>query len=85
MWMHENKRVFGDRLIEDEDRNWLNTILEFECVKTLNLKQENLYNAERIIFGDFMAGLEVEPRVYCQIVDLKQFLQKIVDYLEEYN
>jgi len=32
-----------------------------------------------------MAGLEVEPRIYCQIVDLKAFLQKIIDYLEEYN
>ena len=65
MWVHENKRVFGDRLIEDLDRNWLSSLLDGLVQKYLNLKPEDFYNSERIIFGDFMAGLEVEPRIYC--------------------
>lgn len=85
MWIHENKRVFGDRLIEDWDRNWLNQTLETQCQNVLTLKTEEIYNSDRIIFGDFMAGLEVEPRIYCQIINLKTFLQKIIEYLEEYN
>ena len=85
MWFHENTWVYGDRLIEDEDRNWLKSLLEKEILNTLNIKNEDLYNAEWIIFGDFMLGLEVEPRIYQQVSDLKLFLSKIIEYLEEYN
>jgi len=85
MWFHENTRVYGDRLIEDEDRNWLKSLLEKEIQSTLNLKTEEIYNAERIVFGDFMLGLEIEPRIYQQVSDLKQFLNKTIEYLEEYN
>jgi hypothetical protein len=31
MWIHENKRVFGDRLIDNIDRDWLEGILVEEC------------------------------------------------------
>lgn len=27
MWFHENKRVFGDRLIDNKDRAWLDALL----------------------------------------------------------
>jgi hypothetical protein len=30
-------------------------------------------NSERLIFGDFMDGIDVENRVYKQIEDLKGF------------
>lgn len=72
-------------MIEDEDRNWLKSLLEKEIQSTLNLKTEEIYNAERIVFGDFMLGLEIEPRIYQQVSDLKQFLNKTIEYLEEYN
>lgn len=42
-------------------------------------------NAERIIFGDYMDGIDAENRVYRQIRDLKQLVDKIVENLEEYN
>lgn len=64
MWFHENTWVYGDWLIEDEDRNWLKSLLEKEIQGTLNIKNEDLYNAEWIIFTDFMQGLEVEPWIY---------------------
>lgn len=64
MWIHENTRIYGDWLIDDTDWQWLKSILEKEIQNTLNIKNEDLYNAERIIFGDFMQGLEIEPRIY---------------------
>jgi dynein heavy chain len=54
MWIHENKRVFGDRLIDNIDRDWLDNILIEECKKTFGLEKEEVFNSSRIIFGDYM-------------------------------
>ena len=49
------------------------------------LSREEIFNAERIIFGDFMDGIDVETRVYRQIEDLRGMQGKIEEYLEDYN
>jgi dynein heavy chain len=85
MWIHENKRVFGDRLINNIDRDWLDNILIEECKKTYGLEKDEVFNSSRIIFGDFMQGIDVETRIYAQIENLKGFVSKIEEYLEEYN
>lgn len=40
LWIHENKRVFGDRLTDDKDRNYLDTMLLDQSAKKFNLKRE---------------------------------------------
>jgi hypothetical protein len=54
MWIHENKRVFGDRLIDNIDRDWLEGILINESCTSLGLQKEEIFNSSRIIFGDYM-------------------------------
>lgn len=49
------------------------------------LKKEVVFNSPRIIFADFMDGIDVETRVYRQIEDLKLLQTKIEEYLAEYN
>lgn len=57
LWYHENMRIFHDRLIDDEDREYLKTMLTGEFSK-FNLKTEEVLSMERIIFGDFWNGRE---------------------------
>ena len=85
MWVHENTRVFGDRLIDNTDRKWLEGILVEESCKTFSLEKEALMNANRIIYGDYMDGIDAETRIYRQITDTQILVDKVIEYLEEYN
>lgn len=85
LWHHENSRVFGDRLIEDKDRKWLEEMLLEQAKTDFQLERKDVFNSERIIFGDFMGGIEVESRIYCQIEDLKRLVSQITTFLEDYN
>jgi len=38
-----------------------------------------------MIFGDFMDGIDVEQRTYRQVEDLKLMVDKIIEFLEDYN
>jgi len=38
-----------------------------------------------MIYGDFMDGIDAEPRIYRQVVDLTVLVSKIEEFLEEYN
>ena len=85
MWIHENRRVYGDRLVDNPDRDWLDNLLLGTATTRFSLTKEDIMNSERLLFGDFMDGLDAEPRVYRQIPDTKVLVQKIIDFLEEYN
>lgn len=85
LWLHENLRVFGDRLINNIDRDWFTNFCLDEATKTFNLEKDGIFNSERILYGDYMDGIDAEPRIYRQINDLKIFVQKIEEFLEEYN
>jgi dynein heavy chain, axonemal len=85
MWIHENKRVFGDRLINRIDGDWLDSLLDEESEKTFNLTKKQIYTSQRLIFGDYMGGIDVENRIYCQVENLGDFVRKIEDFLEDYN
>jgi hypothetical protein len=56
-----------------------------EVTGRFKVPQEMLFNSERIIFCDFLEGIDVETRTYKQIENLKLFQTKIEEYLNEYN
>ena len=85
IWYHENTRVFGDRMINTKDRNFLSNLLCERSTHHFKLDKKMIYNAERLIFTDFMDGIDVETRVYRQTEDLKKFQTQVEEYLTEYN
>jgi dynein heavy chain, axonemal len=64
LWIHENKRVFGDRLTDNKDRNYLEDMLMEKSQSKFALSKKEIMNSERLIFGDFMDGIDQEIRVY---------------------
>lgn len=85
LWFHENTRVIGDRLINNTDRKFLSGVMIEQCETKFKVAKDDLFNAERIIFADFMEGIDVDVRIYRQIEDLRGLQTKIEEYLVEYN
>ena len=85
IWIHENSRVFRDRLNDNPDRKFIDDLLIDKAQTKFALSKAEIFNAERIIFGDFMEGIDVETREYKQIEDLKVMQNKIEEYLDDYN
>eukprot|EP01022_Parablepharisma_sp_SALTPOND_P028499 TRINITY_DN71064_c2_g1_i1.p1 TRINITY_DN71064_c2_g1~~TRINITY_DN71064_c2_g1_i1.p1 ORF type:complete len:4083 (+),score=665.19 TRINITY_DN71064_c2_g1_i1:2435-14683(+) len=83
LWWHENTRVFADRLTTAADRAMLSDLLKSQAEETFGVKSEDLFNAERIIFGDYMQG--ESDRIYVQITNMKQLVERVERYLEDYN
>jgi dynein heavy chain len=54
LWIHENKRVFEDRLINAEDHAWFVTLLRGQLAKHFNMEWDNIITNERLIYGDYM-------------------------------
>lgn len=82
LWLHEMTRAFGDRLICDEDRKWLKDLLDNNIFNEFAVDKTELYNVEKIIFCDFIAGAD---KPFIQVTNIKQFITKIEENLINYN
>jgi hypothetical protein len=43
MWIHENKRVFGDRMVSQEDRDTLEGLLMTEAETNFKLTRDAIF------------------------------------------
>lgn len=84
LWYHENCRVFQDRLINDEDRDWFKELMKTRMLEDYNLEYDKVVTVEPVIYGDFMIP-NADPRLYSEIDDFTQMKKVIEDYLEDYN
>jgi len=66
------------------DKDILLDLLLVETEK-LKMKKTDIFNVERLLFGDYMAGIDGENRPYIQIEDLTLLLTKINEYLDDFN
>lgn len=71
-------------MINNDDKNVLVDLLLVEAEK-FKLKREDIFNVERIIYGDYISGIDGENRPYIQVMDIQNMIDKIVEYLEDFN
>ena len=82
LWIHESMRVFRDRLVNDKDRAWFDSLMR-ELVKSkFNREWSSVVTEERIIFGDYMVQGE---KNYCEVTNLTLLRTQVETYLEDYN
>jgi dynein heavy chain len=73
-------------MINNGDREVLADLLQVECdSKAINCKKVDIYNVERVIYGDYINGIDGENRPYIQIEDIKTMILKIIEYLDDFN
>lgn len=85
LWTHEVTRVFGDRLINDEDKAWLNATMEYGLSANADINSTDLWQSSpSVVYADFMSQI-VENRLYEEVIDQSSLQSTIEDYLEDFN
>jgi dynein heavy chain len=86
LWLHECRCVFGDRLIDGQDRK------SFEASLTRIMKlyfnpddYQKVDVNDKLLFGDFLAGESSATRSYVESKDPTHLRNIIQGYLEDYN
>ena len=64
MWCHENLRVFQDRLVNDQDRDWFLDLIKSKMKSDFDLEYTDVVVKEPILYGDFLTvGVDNKPYV----------------------
>ena len=66
LWAHEVSRVFGDRLINDTDREWFYEQLADPLQKTFEFEWDANYIRNEILFGDYLSSTKEYQRIESQ-------------------
>ncbi|KAM3865367.1 dynein axonemal heavy chain 6 [Diretmus argenteus] len=87
LFCHECQRVFHDRLINNQDKTYFNTIISEMSNKYFGFNLEPAYfETKPIIFGDFIkVGAEKAYRLYEDLTDMEKIRAVLQDYLDDYN
>ncbi|XP_043489610.1 dynein axonemal heavy chain 6 [Polistes fuscatus] len=92
LFYHECLRVFHDRLINQEDKNYFYRLLSNICLNTFGdqvvpLPDEKVIEIPPILlFGDFISyGVPLEQRIYEEITDTNKIKSVLQDYLDDYS
>ncbi|KAK7929355.1 hypothetical protein WMY93_005750 [Mugilogobius chulae] len=87
LFCHECQRVFHDRLINNQDKAYFNSIICDMASRYFDITLEpESFVTHPIIFGDFLrVSAEKEDRVYEDLTDIQKIQAVLQDYLDDYN
>ncbi|KAM9856968.1 dynein axonemal heavy chain 1 [Aulostomus maculatus] len=83
LWYHESCRIFQDRLVCAEDRDWFNTLLK-DRIQEFGCSFEEVVPSPPVLFGDFMDP-EAPNKVYTLIEDIDKLKKVMIEYMDDYN
>ena len=85
LWVHECCRVFQDRLVTDDDREWLTAQLQEVTKERLRLDWAQVMpEGRRLVFSSLMVK-DVERRRYEEVESEALLKARVEEYLNEYN
>uniref|UniRef100_K7FYG4 Dynein axonemal heavy chain 6 n=1 Tax=Pelodiscus sinensis TaxID=13735 RepID=K7FYG4_PELSI len=87
LFCHECQRVFHDRLINSEDKQYFHSMLSEMASKHFGVPVDPDYFVRKpIIFGDFIkVGADKADRIYEDLTDMDKIISVLQDYLDDYN
>ncbi|XP_049940877.1 dynein axonemal heavy chain 1-like, partial [Schistocerca serialis cubense] len=84
LWYHECCRVFQDRLVNDQDRNWFDQLLNQHIEADFEADPDEVLGDRNILFGDFMDQM-ADVRLYVEITDMTKLSRVLEEALADYN
>ncbi|XP_076826201.1 dynein axonemal heavy chain 1-like isoform X3 [Clavelina lepadiformis] len=84
LWYHESCRVFQDRLVSVEDRNWFSDQLENKIKDVFKLDVDAVLPLRPVLFGDFL-NPNSDVKLYNYVENHAQLKTVMEDFLEDYN
>ncbi|CAB3221174.1 unnamed protein product [Arctia plantaginis] len=84
LWYHEHQRVYQDRLVNDEDRQWFKNLLHKKIRTDFGKNPNDIVGGRLMLFGDFM-DIGAEDRKYIEITDREELDDVLGTYLYDYN
>jgi len=86
LWMHECFRVFSDRLVDDEDREWFRKLAEQKLNDIFQATWKGIFDGKDnlCMFADFLRS-GYDPGPYEEVSDEKALKSFVEEKLEEYN
>jgi len=85
LWIHECRRGFQDRLINDEDRLWLDNLLGETMHKQFGVDMKTILPPHPLLFGEYVDGMGGEQRAYDEVKDVSHAVSIMNEVLNEYN
>uniref|UniRef100_A0AAZ3Q3C2 Dynein heavy chain 1, axonemal n=1 Tax=Oncorhynchus tshawytscha TaxID=74940 RepID=A0AAZ3Q3C2_ONCTS len=83
LWYHESCRVFQDRLVSAEDRDWFDKLLQAR-IEEFGCSFEDAVPCQPVLFGDFMIP-GADNKAYQLIEDREKLARVMEEYMDDYN
>lgn len=90
LWVHECRRVFKDRMINNKDRNWFEGQLQTLTSEFFDTQWPDVFTNEAgvlddlVFYGEYIVP-NADPKFYDHLSDMAKLTAVMNEYLEDYN